>query len=320
MEGSDTEDWQSSHFKSRHIDHSRAKGSGRGKGVSGKTGSIFDPRSSYGVYQISCPALAKVSTSPLVTSDLAGSSSAESPYSATSVDSPSHTWLASSPAGKRLKKGKGNSRRSSKGEQNIAGEAKFEIHGEVEGEGNEGGMMCTLDLGGVIHGIAVLAGSRRLLGRIIRDLDGEEDPTADLEAESIGSTIHDSEDEDHPPQENGIEEADERDRKRIAAFEKNSFRVPKFWMRWKGYVSADAPNTVTPAGETSDHQLHKTKDGRLVEINTAYLVFSGNDCAKFSGTFSCHALGWKNVKLNGLKVVSKPRDCPLEWSEVGADI
>lgn len=329
MEGSDNEDWQSTHFNSRHMNHSRAKNSGRGKGMSGHNGSIFDPRSSCGVYQISCPALAKLSTGPLVTSGLTGGGSIDSPHSAASVDFPSEIWSASGGTGKKMKKGKGKSRQNSKEDRIVAAtgrggmaDAKFEIHGEVEGEGNEGGLMCTFDLGGMIHGIAVLAGSRRLLGRIVRELDGEEeDITEDLEAESVASTIYDSEtDEQH--QENGIEEADERERKRIAAFEKNSFRVPKFWMRWKGFISADAsPSTgaTTTSGENSDHQLRRTKSGRMVEVNTAYIVFSGNDCARFNGTFSCQALGWKNVKISGLKVVNKTRDCPMEWSEVGAD-
>ena len=316
----DGEGWQSTHFNQRHMSvRTGGKGSSRKGGAGNK--SVFMASSSYGLYEVGCPALAKLAMGPLVTSGITGGSVADSPRSASfgsTVDVPP------SPGGsRRIKKGRGNSRRESKEDRIVdmagkgIGEAKLEIHGDVEGEENEGALMCSFDLGGMIQGVAVLAGSRRLIKKVVAELDGEEDDdegragSEDFEADSVASTTGGYGSEDEIPVANDIELADERERKKIAAFEKNSFRVPKFWMRWRGYVSANA-------GTIANEDLQRSKSGRIVEVNTGYLVFSGNNCSTFSGTFTCQALGWKNVKITGTKLVSKARECPLEWSDVVA--
>lgn len=261
------EEWQTEHFNSRRIAHGR-KGKSKGKGGS------FDPRRSYGVYQLICPASTKLSRTKA---------------------------------------------RKSTSAANTA-EGILEIHGPVEGRDDV--LMCTLELHDVLSGVAVLAGSRKALSSAVRDL---EQTGVDEEATPQVATDQDKaqSDDDHDGNsshgegaaaKSSIELADERERRRYAAFEKNSFRSPKFWMRWRATLSVQKKDEEIDAHEPAAPDSPAQSGG--VEVNGGYLVFSGNDCASFDGTVSCDALDWKNVKLSGKKSVSKARECSLGWLDV----
>lgn len=171
---------------------------------------------------------------------------------------------------------------------------KFIIHGLTP---NEDGLIATLDLKPSISGVAVLAGSRKALKRIVEDFEAEEeedeedeeDEEEDQNEDEVDNPDGDDNDTTNPQTDDEGDEslppesAEERTNRLTKTFEKNSFRNPKFWMRWKGHVH-------TPNSETVETQL---------ETNMAYIVFSGNDCGSWEGTLSCKALGWKNKQLRG---------------------
>ncbi|EME46740.1 hypothetical protein DOTSEDRAFT_52146 [Dothistroma septosporum NZE10] len=272
------DDWQTEHFSSRRIGHGR-----KGKG-SAKSG-VFDPRRSYGTYELKCPALTKLPST--IRSGL-----------------------------------------KSKND-----EATLEIHGPVPGR--DDALMCSIELSGILCGVAILAGSRKALNSVVQDLEHpepeeneeeeeEDQDTADEEAASGNSDkAEDSNDEEARPK-SSIELADEKERRRYAAFEKNSFRSPKFWMRWRAMVVDVSSQYTEPsqrALEAGNDLASSTDDSsdRHVEIDGGYLVFSGNDCANFHGTISCASFDWKNVKLSGKKVVSKAREAPRGWTDIGVD-
>nr|XP_023908583.1 uncharacterized protein LOC112020255 [Quercus suber] len=173
----------------------------------------------------------------------------------------------------------------------------FEIHGLDEtGEGLVGSFSGT----GVTSGVALLTGNRRTLERLVAESEDSGEPEEDEPQDGDSEDSDQLEDGEESDQKSlsGIEESDRKEAQRVQAFEKNSFRKPKFWMQWK------APVINTAGGAT------------VVESNRAYIVFSGNDCKTFKGTISSEVLGWKDVAIAGRKMISKPRECPLLWNEV----
>jgi hypothetical protein len=182
----------------------------------------------------------------------------------------------------------------------------FEIHELTE---SETGLVGTFDFG-KLSGMFILAGSRKQLADIITGLeegdddddDDDEDEDEDEDDEVAGGN-EDSQDDDDAESENepsAIELQDEKLNRRAQAFEKNSFRNPKFWMRWKG----------TPKAHSDDQPSQ-------VETDMGYLVFTNNECDKCEGTITCPSLDWKQLKLKGRKVHSKGRSCPVSWNDLG---
>ena len=155
-------------------------------------------------------------------------------------------------------------------------------------------LIGTFSFRGQEQGMCVLAGSRKGLSQAVRNLEaaseGEDDDGGDTnqgeEGDGNGGE-HDSADSDHQKH----EVQDSRD-----AFEKNTFRTPKFWMTWRS------------------NSLDSTSEAGLKR--SAYLVFSGNDCQRIEGTITSTAMNWNNLKLRGRKLHSKPSPCPLVWSEL----
>jgi hypothetical protein len=167
----------------------------------------------------------------------------------------------------------------------------LEIH-ELSEE--ETGLLGTFDFG-KLSGVFVMAGSRKQLADIITGLEddddeGAEDDEDDQESRESHSDDREEETEQEP---SAIELQDEKVNRRARAFEKNSFRNPKFWIRWKG----------TPVSGVSN--------------DMGYLVFANNECDKFEGTITCLSLDWKQLKLKGRKVHSKGRSCPADWNDMG---
>jgi hypothetical protein len=172
----------------------------------------------------------------------------------------------------------------------------FEIHELTE---SETGLVGTFDFG-MLSGMFILAGSRKQLADIITGLEDGDDKDGDEEDEDGDGENQRSQDDNDAESENelsAIELQDEKVNRRAQAFEKNSFRNPKFWMRWKG----------TPAIDIDDQS-------NQVETDVGYLVFTNNECDKFEGTITCPSLEWKQLKLKGRKVHSKGRSCPVSWN------
>jgi hypothetical protein len=172
----------------------------------------------------------------------------------------------------------------------------FEIHELTE---SETGLVGTFDFA-KLSGMFILAGSRKQLSDIVTGLEEDDDDDEDEEddGENQGSRADDDAESDNEP--STIELQDEKINRRAQAFEKNSFRNPKFWMKWKG----------TPIVNDDDQK-------NQVETDMGYLVFANNECDKFEGTITCPSLDWKQLKLKGRKVHSKGRSCPVSWNDLG---
>jgi hypothetical protein len=143
------------------------------------------------------------------------------------------------------------------------------------------GVVGQLQMPGAIDVAVVLAASRESLRRTVETVEGEED-----------------EDED--------EEEDNEEQSRFETFEKNSFRSPKFWLRWSGTLTAKPPS--------SPKLSRKASEDDDVETGLGYIVFAGNDCRKFKGTLNCEAYGWKDVAITGHKIAARSEsDVPVVW-------
>ncbi|KAF6807916.1 hypothetical protein CSOJ01_07861 [Colletotrichum sojae] len=164
------------------------------------------------------------------------------------------------------------------------------------------GLLGSLSLPGVLNANVVLAGSAKVLGDLVTQLEepssSKDDEDDDNSSKTMSDDDQDVDEEDEPSQ-----REDEKERQRFQNFEKNSFRSPKFWFMWKGEVlSGPASTQESTAAPTSQSGM-------------GYLVFSGNDCRSFRGTISCEALGWKDVSISGWKQATmNERDVVFEWN------
>lgn len=183
----------------------------------------------------------------------------------------------------------------------------FEIHELTE---SETGLVGTFDFT-TLSGMFILAGSRKQLADIITGLeegdddDKEDEDEDDDEDDDDDEKSQESQDDGdaesgNEPDPSAMELQDEKVNRRARAFEKNSFRNPKFWMKWRGTptINSEGPQTQ-------------------VETDMGYLVFTNNECDKFEGTITCPSLDWKQLKLKGRKVHSKGRSCPMSWNDLG---
>lgn len=177
----------------------------------------------------------------------------------------------------------------------------------------EDGFVGTFDFSGKVHGILVLAGSRKGLASIIEDLEAGSESEGDGEVveedrddRSGNEEEDDDDDESHDDRvkQSAIEADDEKVNRRAQVFEKNTFRNPKFWMQWRGRIQH--ASTEESGGEQTSE---------FFDSDSGYVVFSGNDCGKFEGTVSSSCLGWDNVKLEGWKMHSKSSKCPVAWKD-----
>ncbi|KAH9904417.1 catalase [Xylariomycetidae sp. FL2044] len=159
---------------------------------------------------------------------------------------------------------------------------------DIRGFSDDGeGLVGAILLSGAVEAAVALAGSRKVLQNIqeasdvTAKKDELEDPESGVEEEMSGDGDDDDDDNDGDQDEN-LSHPDELERERCQKFAKNSFRAPKFWLRWHGAV-------------------HEGADIREAQTGMGYLVFTGNDCRKFQGTISCELLGWNNVRITGWK-------------------
>jgi hypothetical protein len=164
---------------------------------------------------------------------------------------------------------------------------------------NGEGVVGEVALPGALNAAMVLAASRESLRRTVEDLEEDENDEDDEEDD-------DEEDEnDSAPT--------SPSQSRFETFEKNSFRSPKFWLKWSG-----APISRTPTTPSSPKASRKVKENADVQTGLGYIVFSGNDCRKFKGTINCEAFGWKDVAITGHKIAARSEsDVPVAWGKAG---
>lgn len=294
----DSEDWQEAALTSRHSHNRSTRGNGSGgKGKKGGAGGAFDVRKALGTYELACPALGKLS------------------------------------GAKSRSAANGNGKTGSL---------------QLFGFSQDGlGITGVMELSPALNGQArvVLAASRKSIKVVLDNLVAAQEPESESGSEGEGGSSDESSSEasdDDAEGESNVEDSDEEEQDRFVRFEKNSFRSPKFWLRWQADLPtapattsssaiASAPEATPSSSETSSEgvdgssleslvgglSLDAPNDGpraTLVEEDTGYLVFAGNDCKKFSATISCRRLGWKNVAVTGWKLKGgKERDVELQW-------
>ncbi|KAI4755548.1 hypothetical protein E4T52_12362 [Aureobasidium sp. EXF-3400] len=156
------------------------------------------------------------------------------------------------------------------------------------------GVVGEMSLPGVIRAAVLLAASRKSLQGILDTLEPvkkvEEEKDEEEKKTGTGEDDEDSDEED----EEESEEEPEPDR--FDTFEKNSFREPKFWLRWNGVIESPA------VGEEK------------AESGLGYIIFPSNDCRKFKGTLNCASLEWKDVAISGHKIAPRSEsDIPVAW-------
>lgn len=159
------------------------------------------------------------------------------------------------------------------------------------------GVVGEISLPGAFRAALLLAGSRESMRRTLEDL---EDNDNNIET-------NEDQDQDESEEESSNEEPD-----RFSTFEKNSFRTPKFWLKYNATKPPPPPpkkNARQPAKEPED-------DGSIEGTGMGYIVFTGNQCRKFKGTISCEELGWKDVSISGFKDVGRSEsDTRVVWGK-----
>ncbi|KAK5086920.1 hypothetical protein LTR05_004091 [Lithohypha guttulata] len=189
---------------------------------------------------------------------------------------------------------------------NSGSSAKLEIYGL-----NAGGdaVHAELFLPGALHAVVILAASRKTMNAVIRRLEDAytTKERVDSADDHVAADEEEPEGEAHGEEQPETEDEDDLQNRRVQQFEKNSFRSPKFWLRWQGQV------TDQPRSQEDDQEVNSN----TTDTDTGYLVFSGNSCDKFEGTISCETLDWRNVKLRGWKLTSKSeRDFAMAWHPI----
>ncbi|KAK5138107.1 hypothetical protein LTR08_004802 [Meristemomyces frigidus] len=173
--------------------------------------------------------------------------------------------------------------------------AVFEIHELTE---TPGGMIGSLVVGKKLKAAVLLAGSRKLLSTIVGEAESIDSDEEDSDVEEDDVEAEGEEDEDEGEPETELQAQDRKANERAQAFEKNSFRNPKFWLQWQGDVAGSDAEPVR-------------------ERNQGYVVFSGNDCKDLKGTLSCKTLNWEDAAVQGRKTTSRPRPAFLGWNDCG---
>lgn len=175
--------------------------------------------------------------------------------------------------------------------------AKLEIYTLNDG-GNA--LLAELFLPQVLHATVLLTGSRKTMNAVVRELQAAtEGSVKDMDVETqAGPTMSARDDSGENEDEEHIRPCDDPANGVVREFEKNSFRSPKFWLRWQGQLLQSL----------TDHPVTYFTSG------TGYLIWSGNGCDKFQGTFTCQQLSWDNVKISGWKTASRSaRDFAVAW-------
>lgn len=166
--------------------------------------------------------------------------------------------------------------------------ASMEIFGLTSGgEGLHGQLV----LPGALKATVLLAASRRSMMRVVASI--AQQPMSSEDSDDSGS----QNDETDKRSQGGSDDASQEHEGATTAycepFEKNTFRSPKFWLKWQGSCDSDGQS------------VYETNDG--------YVVFTP-DVVKLSGTITSQTLGWKNQSFSGRKLKTMTeRDHALVW-------
>ena len=261
------EDWQDAVFTSRHVHNRIGRTTGRGK-----SGAAFDVRQSFGTYALDAHKLQERSDLP------------DSNRKSADVETPT-----------------------------------MEIY-RLTSDGN--GLIGTIRIPSGLECAVIFAGSRKTLREVTQNINkrfaslstGSNQQSAECDQSldpsdtlSPGVEVEPANDDSGLAESNLSEDerepgaSDSNHRHRFRAFEKNSFRAPKFWMAWQGqrYMLTE---TSTSLGQRAS--------------GMGYVVFSGNNCRKLSATISCEEAGWENVTIKGWKEVHRSaRDTVVMWAD-----
>jgi hypothetical protein len=187
----------------------------------------------------------------------------------------------------------------------------YKLYNEIETEENKDavlelyrltecgrGVVGEMSLPGVIRAAVLLAASRKSLQGILDGLEPVKEAEKDEgdEEKKDKEQKNDDSDDEEEEEEEEEESEEEPEPDRFETFEKNSFREPKFWLRWNGVLESPA------AG------------GEKAESGLGYIIFPSNDCRKFKGTLNCALLEWKDVAFSGHKLAPRSEsDIPVSW-------
>lgn len=276
-------DWQEAAFSQRHV-HNRSAKTGRSKHAE------FDVQRTLGSYEVECAAARKLkpnagvgmnSKLEIYCLDTAG----HALYAELVIPEVLHAVVLLTASRKTMKK--------------TIARLEEQFVGTQEGEP---------------EGQAANSEANRVDGP---DEDGGAQVESHKRSAGRANYSEDDNDEDAEDDDDGGKEASDSEHKvsnrahRIKKFEKNSFRVPKFWLAWQGHVLTDVKDMAVTGGSKSSHAPPNIIQG------DGYLVFKANICDKFQGTLTCQELGWKNVKWTGRAIRKQPpRDFEMEWRTV----
>lgn len=175
----------------------------------------------------------------------------------------------------------------------------------------------------VLRGTVILAGSRKGMKVAVRAFEEDEEEEGETEEQDKVEGNGDEGDRDDMEDDEQSEEEDDHENQRHRQFEKNSFRSPKFWLKWQGEILSEASSTQNLPEKNEGENEESTdripgsvaaETRSALVTDSGYVVFSGNTCDKFQGTLSCESLGWNNVKVSGWKLKSQPaRDFDVRW-------
>ena len=186
--------------------------------------------------------------------------------------------------------------------------AVLEIHEFTQ---RPGGYVASLSCGhGKLKAAVLLAGSRKLLKGLVED-EEEGSESSDEAQDDTRSSVHDDSDSsgrDEQYSETSMEAVDRKINERARAFEKNSFRQPKFWLQWQGEIRLEDQHDGSALDASRTKLLH--------ERSVGYLTFDRMDCESFMGTLNCKTLSWKNLAIKGAKTTSAAAPPPFSWRDL----
>jgi len=205
-----------------------------------------------------------------------------------------------------------------------------EIHGSTD-DGR--GIVASFDMAG-LRGVMLIAGSRKGLAEVVAaaDAEGEEDEDEEEEEGDEEEEDEDKDDDDDDdtqvhsnnddpnPSPNAPTKTTTHSKARAStsptptdnfappppsydapAFEKNTFRTPKFWFRFLARDAATGRAVTVADDATGGHM--------------GFLEFDGNACRRFKGVVSGERFG-DNMPFEGWKVKGRGTP-PARWSWKG---
>ncbi len=160
----------------------------------------------------------------------------------------------------------------------------------------------------------LLAGSRRGLRDLVDEMEEDEEDEEEDESTAGPSDVEEDQDGNHEAAENTenqgfLNAADLPSSQTSHAFEKNTFRNPKWFARWRGTRRRSlSQESIPDSGEQETSAEH-----------TAHFEFTSAACKEFQMTFTDPVLGTRNMPFQGWKMTNKPSAALYSWGESFAD-